>query len=189
MSKIAIDVVLLPPENIMDKAIKINQQFVDDSIKLNKKNCLPHISLCMGIVDEKNLPEIKTIISKLSKRFFKLPLMINKIDSRHICFEIKKNKTIQKLHEEIMKGLSPYLSYKATTKMCFTPPPIVKKTLTWINNYKKTSFKNFYPHITLGISKLENKKIKINFTASKLAVCHLGNYCTCRKILFSMKLK
>ena len=53
MPKIAIDVVLLPPEEIMDKAIEINRQLADDPIKLNKENCLPHVSLCMGVVEEK----------------------------------------------------------------------------------------------------------------------------------------
>lgn len=58
MTKIAIDIVLLPPEEIMNKAIEINQQLADDGIKLNKKDCLPHISLCMGVISEEDLPEI-----------------------------------------------------------------------------------------------------------------------------------
>jgi 2'-5' RNA ligase len=193
MSKIAIDVVLLPPEDIMDKAIEINSQFADDPIKLNKENCLPHISLCMGVVKEKNLLKIKEIIDGISKQFSKLFLTIDEISDEHVCFEIKNNENLQKLHEEIMTKLSSYLSYDATTDMCFSPPPVVEKTLTWINNYKKTSFENFYPHITLGISKLEiskleNRKLNIDFIASKLAVCHLGNYCTCRKVIISSDL-
>jgi len=188
MAKIAIAVVLLPPENIMDKAIEINKQFADDPIELNKENCFPHISLCMGVLEEENLPKIEEIISGISKQFSKLFLAINKISSEHVCFEVKNNKTLQKLHEEIMTKLFPYLSYDATTDMCFSPPPVVEKTLTWINNYRNTSFEKFYPHITLGISKVEDKEANIDFTASKLVVCQLGNYCTCRKVIISSDL-
>ena len=188
MAKIAIDVVLLPPENIMDKAIEINKQFADDPIELNKENCLPHISLCMGVLEEENLSKINEIINEISKQFSKLFLTIDKISSEHVCFEIENNESLQKLHEEIMTKLSPYLSYDATTDMCFSPPPVVEKTLTWINNYRNTSFEKFYPHITLGISKVDDKELNIEFTASKLAVCHLGNYCTCRKVIISSDL-
>ena len=189
MAKIAIDIVLLPPENVMDKAIEINSQFADDPINLNKENCLPHISLCMGVVEEKNLPKIKEIIDKTSKKFSKLFLTIDKISDGCICFEIKNNENLQKLHEEIMTKLSSYLSYDATTEMCFSPPPVVEKTLFWINNYKdKLSSENFHPHITLGISKLDSQELNIDFVASKLAVCHLGNYCTCRKVIISSDL-
>lgn len=189
MSKIAIDVMLLPSEEIMDKAIEINNQLADDPIKLSKKNCLPHISLCMGVVEEDNLSKIEETINEIGKNFSKLSLAINEINSEYICFEIKKIENLQKLHEAIMTKLSPYLSYDATTDMCFSPPPVVEKTLFWINNYKdKLSSENFHPHITLGTLKLKSQKLNINFTASKLTICHLGNYCTCRKILHSVNL-
>ncbi|MBU4369808.1 2'-5' RNA ligase family protein [Patescibacteria group bacterium] len=187
MSKIAIDIVLLPPENIMDKAIEINNELIDDPIKLNKENCLPHISLCMGVIEEKDLLRAKEILNKIGKDFSKLSLTINKINSENTCFNIKKDKKLQKLHETVITRLSPCLSYDATIDMCFFPPPIVLETLFWINNYReKFSFENFHPHITLGISKLSDKELNINFVASKVAICHLGNYCTCRKILHSI---
>lgn len=189
MTKIAIDIVLLPPGNIMDEAIRINSQFTHDPIKLNKENCLPHISLCMGVIEEENLPKIKEVIDEIVKKSSKLLLTMDKISDEYVCFEIKNNKNLQKLHEEIMTRLSSYLSYDAMTDMCFSPPPVIGKTLFWINSFKdKSSFENYYPHITLGTSKLNNRELNIDFTASKLAVCHIGNYCTCRKILFSMDL-
>lgn len=189
MSKIAIDVVLLPPSKIMDMAIKINKRLVNDSIKLNKKTCLPHISLCMGVVKEENLPKVKKIINEIGARSSKLSLTINKTNDEQITFDIKRTKDLQKLHETIMTRLDPYLYHNATTYMYFSPPRVVKKTLYWTKNYKrKSSFKKFSPHITLGISKMKGKKLNIKFTASKLAICHLGNYCTCRKILHSVNL-
>jgi hypothetical protein len=188
MAKIAIDIVLLPPEEIMDQAIEINKKLKDDPIKLNKINCLPHISLCMGLMNENDFEKIKNIILEISKDFFKLNLKINKICNQSISFKISYNQNLQKLHEKIMLKLFPYLTYDAKIENCFSPPKVNEKTLFWINNYKKTSFENFDPHITLGINDFEEKDLKINLFASKLAICHLGNYCTCRKILYEVNL-
>lgn len=190
MSKIAISVVLILPGNIMDKAIEINNKLNNDPIKLNRENCLPHISLCMGAIKEKDLLKAKKILNEIGKDFSKLSLTVNKINSKNTCFDIKKDKKLQKLHETMMTRLLPYLSYDTTIDMYFSPPVVVPKTVFWINNYKKKfSFENFYPHITLGISKLNDKELNINFVASKIAICHLGNYCTCRKILHSVILQ
>jgi hypothetical protein len=70
--------------------------------------------------------------------------------------------------------------------MCYSPPAVVEKTLYWIN--KRSSFNDYSPHITLGISKLKGKAVDINFTASKIAICHLGNYCTCRRMFHLVEL-
>jgi len=189
MSKIAIDVVLLPPEDIMDKAIDINKHLADDPIQLDKENCLPHVSLCMGVVDEKNLPKIKAIIDEIGKHFSALSLTIDKINAeKYCCFDVTNTEDLQRLHETIMTELLPSLSYDALPEMCFSPP-VAAKTLFWINEYRgQSSFENFYPHITLGTTPIKNKTVNIPFTASKLAICHLGNYCTCRKILHTVTL-
>lgn len=187
--KIAIDIVLLLPEEITNKVIEINNQLPGDLIKLNKKDSLPHISLCMGVVKKEDLPKIKKIIHKIGENFSELFLTIDRIDNKRVCFEIKNNKNLQKLHEDIMTKLSPYLSYDATTDMCSSPPLVVERTLFWINNYKdQFCLQNFRPHITLGISKLKSQKLSIDFVASKLAISHIGNYCTCRKIFYSRNL-
>jgi 2'-5' RNA ligase len=192
MSKIAIDIVLLPPEDIMDKAIEINNDLKDDPIRMNKENCLPHISLCMGVMKEEELSEIKKIVDRIAFSHSGLSLTINKINGKNVCFEVKSNLDLQKLHELMMESLADYLSYDSTAEMFLSPPKISERTPSWTNKYRNnSSFKNFYPHITLGdagISKLRDKELNIKFKVSKIAICHLGNYCTCRKILHSVNL-
>lgn len=58
-------------------------------------------------------------------------------------------------------------------------------TMYWIKNYpKESSFEKFSPHITIGFGEVEGEtcgiKFPLRFSVSKLALCHLGNYCTCR---------
>ena len=70
--KLAVDVVLLPSEEIVDKAIELNKELIkkfDKKIILNKENCLPHISLAMGCINENDLPAIEKILEEIAKQF------------------------------------------------------------------------------------------------------------------------
>jgi 2'-5' RNA ligase len=188
MGKIAIDVVLLPPEEIMDKAIEVNRKLEDKKIVLDKNNCLPHISLCMGVVESENLAKVEKVIEDIASGHSKLELEIMGV-SCDSAFEISKPNELQELHETITGAVSDYLTYDATVGAFFSPPAVEKKTLFWINGYRdNSSFEKFHPHITLGINESKPEKLNFRFIVSKLVICHLGNYCTCRKILFETRL-
>lgn len=191
MSQLAIDIVLLPPSDIMDQAIAINKQFPNDPIQLNKTDCLPHISLCMGVAQEEDLGKIEEIVNEIIKEFSPLSLFIENIDGKHKRLSIYKGNEIKKLQENIMIKTSPYLSYNATEEMFYSPPTIEEKTLIWTNNFRENNgIGKFRPHIQLATaSVMEDKELSINFTASQIALCHLGNYCTCRKVLYTRDLK
>jgi hypothetical protein len=82
--------------------------------------------------------------------------------------------------------------------MVLSPPMASESTLAWIKNYpEKSSFEKFFPHITIGYGEINDYSFgfpqggvpPIEFAVSKLALCHLGNHCTCRKILASAELK
>ena len=193
MTKIAIDIVLLPPEEIMDLAVAKSESLNDDNVKLNKEKCLPHISLCMGVLKEEDFSKAKEIIEEVAKNFSPLNLEITGIDVQegYSGFHIKKIDQLQKLHQEITNKIKSFLSYDATKDEIYPSQNLnEKKAQSWINGYlKKSSFENVYPHITLSTKEAKQKEINVPFTASRLAICHLGNYCTCRKILFETELK
>lgn len=198
MSKIAIDVVLLPDTPMAQQAIEISklqsEQF-SDKIVLNEKNCLPHISLAMGVLEITKLSGAEKILTTIASTFAKFELVADSYRGSEITsgdivseFTIKKIPELQSLHESIMAKLEPFLSYDVSIDMVYSPPAVEEITLHWIKNYKnRSSFEKFEPHITLGFGELKEVKVPIDFTASTLALCHLGNYCTCRKILFSKK--
>jgi len=196
MSKIAVDVVLLPSDEMMVKAIRANAELVEKSgseIVLNKKSCLPHTSLAMGCIDEQDIAPIGKVLERLAKES---PLGDLKIAGIHTStnakgektsvFEITKTKELQSLHENVMNKVTPYFSYDVTDDMIYNDE-VAETTLLWIKNYpEQASFANFLPHITIGYGQIENGPFPIVFTVSRLALCHLGNHCTCRKILASI---
>ena len=198
MGRKAVDVVLLPTEAMMDKAIEVNAELVEKfgkKIALNKENCLPHISLAMGCVDERDIAAIGKILQTIAKecslgdlRVIGIRTTANSAGEKVSVFEVEKTKELQLLHEKIMEKLAPYLSCDVTGDMVYGTK-VEELTLHWIKNYReKSSFANFSPHITIGYGEINSFSFPIKFAASKLALCHLGNHCTCKKILTSIKL-
>jgi 2'-5' RNA ligase len=197
MKRIAIDVVLLPSEKMMDKAIEINKELLkknEDKIVLHKEKCLPHISLCMGCIINDKIPEIKNILDEISTEFS--PFNLQAIDLKAEIIPtgkkvsglvIKNQDELQILHESTMQKLWNYLSYDVEIAMLFNPPEVEEVTLHWIKNYANYYYNPslFHPHITVGFGETAQFQMPINFTASQIALCQLGNYCTCRKVIIS----
>jgi 2'-5' RNA ligase len=196
MAEIAIDVVLLPSEEMMDKAISANKELLERNaakIILDKEKCLPHISLAMGCIDEQDIDEIETILKTIGQEnplgqliATGIHTSTNKVGEKVSVFEIERTEELQSLHEEVMKRLVRYFSYDVRAEMVLSSSDISESTLDWIKNYpEKSSFEKFFPHITIGYGEIDDFLFPIKFDVSKLALCHLGNHCTCRKILVS----
>ena len=199
MENKAVDIVLLPEEAMMDKAIQANAELVEKfgkKIVLNKKNCLPHISLAMGCIDEGSIAEIEKILEKIAEENPLGDLNVigiitgtNTGGEKVSALELEKTEKLQSIHEELMKKLAGYLSNDATAGMIYPGGEVSQSTLLWIKNYReKSSFVNFRPHITIGYGEISSFSLPIKFTAAALALCHLGNHCTCRDVLVSIEL-
>ena len=199
MGKKAVDVVLLPDEAMTEEAIQANTELVKKfgkKIVLNKKNCLPHISLAMGCIDEEDIASVERILRSIAKECLLSDLTIsgvrntgNSAGEKVSAFEVVETKELQLLHETVMERLSPYLSSDVTSDMVCAEGEVEESTLLWIKNYRgKSSFGKFFPHITIGYGELSNHSFAMKFTASRLALCHLGEHCTCRDILVSIEL-
>ena len=200
MAKIAVDVVLLPSQEVMNQAIEANKKLLTqyaDRIILDKENCLPHISLAMGCMDGQEIPDIEKILYTIAGKYHPGQLNIaginigtNALGEKVSAFEVKKTERLRLLHEEVMRRMMPYFSYDVTAEMVLSPPSAGESTLLWIKNYpEKSAFDNFFPHITIGYGQLDDFSFTSEFTASKLALCHLGNHCTCRKVLAAVELE
>jgi len=207
MAEIAVDVVLLPSEEMADKAIAANKELLKqcaDKIVLDKENCLPHISLAMGCIDERDIADIEKVLQVIAKQSSLGQLSVigihtetNSAGEQVSVLQIEKTESLQSLHEEVMQRLSAYFNYDVTEDMVLSPPMAGESTLAWIKSYpEKSSFAKFFPHITIGYGEINDYSFPpqgvlrtIKFAVSKLALCHLGNHCTCRKILASVKLE
>jgi len=201
MGRIAVDVVLLPDEEMTDRVVAINAELVEHGnreIVLSKECCLPHISLAMGCIDEADVVEIKKMLAALARQksiqklvVYGVFISISKNGDKVSVYVVEKTEQLQQLHEEVMNRMAKYTTYEAKKEMIYGYPEetVAEGTLLWINNYrKKASFANFLPHTTVGYGVIPTPEAPIEFGVSSLALCHLGNHCTCRRILTSVDL-
>ncbi len=198
MPKIAVDIVLLPSEEVAKTAIEANRELLKqwpDKIVLDREACLPHVSLAMGCIDSSDIAPIKRILEELATRSNPGALVslgvhagTNAAGEKVSVLALERTEALQRLHEHIMHELEPYCSHDARAEMVLSPPEAGESTVRWIREYpEKSSFGRFFPHITLGYGQLDDFVFPAEFTPIRLALCHLGNHCTCRKILASAK--
>jgi hypothetical protein len=198
--KIAVDVVLLPDEEVTSRAIKANTELIKKvgrKIVLNRKDCLPHISLAMGCIEREDIEATSKILERIAKEYAPgaaklsisgVHITTNSVGEKVSAFIVEKTEGLQLLHEEVMKSLKLYFSYDVLADMIYGTEQVADSTLLWIKHYPdKSSFANFLSHITIGYGEAEPIESSIDFTVSRLALCHLGNHCTCRQVLASVE--
>jgi|SRR3989338_11615920 len=178
--KIAIDIALLPPDEVMDEAIKLNRQFESRFI-LNNTDHLPHVTLLQAILKLEYLPEAKARLMKIGANFAPLKLRVFVVNKPSAMFEVARTKQLDNLHNKVMAEFKDIVSYDVDEKF-FYDSHIREKSLDYVRNFLSVTYDNYYPHITLGPMRL-SVKLNLQFICNRLTICHLGNYNTCRKVL------
>lgn len=193
MSKIALDIALLPPNEVLDICLNLsNKAFERGEIKFKKSKTerIPHISILMGCfndTDLKNLfSEVKNI--SLNQKIIELEIVKNNTYS----LQIKKTIEIENLQKKLINNLSKYFKQNCDFESLLENPDYIfdERSKVWVNTYIEDSTgKNFDPHITIHGQTSEELILPIKFTAKRLVVCHMGDIGTCRKILYETTLQ
>lgn len=193
---IAIDIVLLPPQEIWDLSVslseKINQGTASQA--LLDSTHLPHITLAQLHVEKNELKAVYKEIEHLITSLSPLALTAEKVVvvNSWVLLEISRTEALQQLHLSLIDGLMSFEQEGTAESFLRDAGELVNDfSLNWVKNFrkeKKASYDNFYPHITLGKGTTLRTIEPKDFTVRRFAVCHLGNNCTCRKILKEWKL-
>jgi len=194
LGQIAVDVVLLPDEAMTSQAIEINRRLATNGhpeIVLNRKDCLPHISLAMGSIDEADVTAIQkrleSLARKTSVRHLRIVGVVASVNSRGettSLLDVDRTEELQALHERVMQEMMPFFRHEVNEAMIHDDV-VTGTTLDWIQTYsQKAGYEHFRPHITIGYGQAPTGlSFPISFRVTQLALCHLGNHCTCRRVL------
>jgi 2'-5' RNA ligase len=194
MGQLAVDVVLLPDEAMTTLAIEMNRRLVTKGrpeIVLSREDRLPHISLAMGCTAETDVTAIRERLEDLARktdvRRLTVVGVLSSVNSRGettSLLEVAKTAELQALHEQVMEEMRPFFRYEVTAAM-IRDEVVAPSTLDWIRAYpQKAGYESFQPHITVGYGQVPPGLVfPIPFTVTQLTLCHLGNHCTCRKVL------
>ena len=200
MNRIAIDVVLLPDEAMTARAVEANADLVrrhGSEIVLHPQTCLPHVSLAMACVERSAVEPIRSELEAIKQTYpageLRITGVVTSLNARGesvSVFALAKTRAIQALHERVMEAIQPFSRPDVTPEMIHGDEPVAETTLAWIRDFaQKAAYGAYFPHITIGYGTVsEPMTFPMPLAAPRLAICHLGNHCTCREILASVAL-
>jgi 2'-5' RNA ligase len=188
MSKlVAVDVAILPPPDITARAIALSDTLAAEGsaeLRLDAEH-LPHITLTQHFIREEELDDafarVDDVVAGLQ------PIRVRATGagrSDHtLWIAIENTPDLSALHERLMEALRGYERPDGGTSAFFEGEGRVRDVL-WVAGYRlKSSFSAFTPHITLGHGDRQPAVEPFAFDATAIAACHLGRFCTCRRVL------
>jgi len=189
MRNIAIDVALLPPPEIEQLAMDLNASLIegvdDPPIRLDKNPCLPHATVVMAGVEEGSVDAIaerlKVVVSELMP--FRAEISQTYGEENDFCgLELVKSPEILEFHKRVAAIVQPLAQSGITNEMFITEELDGFMVPYMENFFQESSFENYYPHITVGHGQLGSVDPH-TFVFDRVAICHLGMWGTCQKIL------
>lgn len=202
----AIDVLLNPDETLVKRAFEINERLIHEfpeGFKLDESH-VPHISILQRYVRTTDLKKVfdavKNVISSenvasLQLTAVKIECLASEGSEGLAVIVISPTKDLLNFQSKLIDALKPYVENNGTSTAYYvTPeedPNINEAAMEFVENYiPDHSGKNFVPHVTVGVNTIEAlEKISnepftpLKFSAVGIAVYHLGNYGTARKVL------
>jgi hypothetical protein len=200
---VAIDVLLIPSEEIYAQSLRLNEvihQNNPQTLKLDQ-NHVPHITLLQCFVKENDLPTIEKNLKGLfqtitadSLKTTKLSYDSSKAES-FAMISIEKSQPLLNLHAKAIAVLKPFIT-KDGSEAAFVQNPdgsaIDPFTVAYVPAFVgEHSFQNFDPHISLGVAPtdvLDSLAVHIfkpkQFLPASLCVYQLGDHGTAQKLLW-----
>lgn len=193
MQLFALDVAVLPPPEVAQRAIELNAALSAQSIQdvqLDEDH-LPHVTLTQLFIRAEELHAVLERVNEVVRGL--RPLVVDVTGGGHsgntLWMEIERTPRLVELHERLMEMLRGY-ERPGGTRAAFVEGDGRVGDVMWVTGYRlKSAFHAFTPHITLGHGEQVPAIEPFSFEATTVAACHLGRFCTCRRVLHSWELK
>lgn len=182
----ALDVALLPPPEVRDRAIELNRALPpaeSHGLILNADH-IPHVTLAQCFVRVGELEPALGKLDELLRQWRPFPVSISGAGrgGNTVWMAVERSAALLELHEQVMTALRGF-ERQGGTPAAFAGGDGRVGDAMWVGSYRvKSSLGAFTPHITLGHSSQLPPVAPLTFTADTIAACHLGRFCTCREV-------
>ena len=188
----ALDVAVLPPPEVSARAVVLSAALPSGEsppLRLDDTH-LPHITLTQLFARANELDQVHARVDEVLAGAAALKLRVSGAGhgTNSVWMAIEKTPALVALHEGLMEALRGFERPDGGTAAFFEGDARLRDVL-WVTGYRlKSSFHHYEPHITLGHGAaspdLTPPEVEpFTFDADLVAVCHLGRYCTCRRVL------
>ena len=188
MSKLlALDVAILPPPNAGGRAIQLSATLPDSEsqgLRLDAEH-LPHITLTQQFV---RVDDLDAIFERIDEALRAQPPLTIRVTgggkgASSVWMAVERTPAISRLHERLMETLRAFEQPGGGPTAFFERDARVGD-VAWVTGYRlSSSFSVYMPHITLGHAGEPPRVEPCTFEATNVAACHLGRFCSCRRVL------
>jgi len=193
---LAVDIVLLPPAEVSRRAIAASRRLAS-ALRLGPGR-LPHLTLAMACIESDALPAVAALLRAIASRRPALEITLEGTigvpGPAHVSvwYAARRTRALMALHRDCMKALSPHRRKRVPAAAFAAAPgePVSPSALRWVRRFEEeAAFERYRPHITLGYGRPgPDSAFPSTFPGRRLALCHLGNHCTCVRILTEARL-
>jgi 2'-5' RNA ligase len=183
---VALDVAILPPPGVRDLAVQLSASLPPAESKgfMLDEEHLPHLTLTQQFVRASDVEEAFDCVDTVLRAY--PPLRLRVIGGGNagstVWLSIERVPELLKLHRQLMDALAELEARDGDLKAFYEDAR--PQDLKWVSTFRhKASFDKFTPHITLGHALRPPHVEPQSFTATTVAACHLGRFCTCRRVL------
>jgi 2'-5' RNA ligase len=184
---IAIDIAILPPTDVSSRAIALSAALpvAESQGLLLGADYLPHITLTQQFVLSESLDSLFAHIDRVlgDRRPLQLRVIGGGRGTNSVWMSIERSPELVSLHEQLLHVADPFEVTTGDSSAFLGDDPRDRDVQSVREFRRRSSLDRFTPHITLGHASDAPVIGPMAFTATTIAVCHLGRFCTCRRIL------
>ena len=153
---------------------------------------LPHVTLVQQFVREADLKLVLSVLGRVASET--PPSTLRGAGLRRgrttTSIEVDGDAALRLLHDRLLERLQPHAAPPADAAAFVAEgEPAREADIDWVTHFRsQAAGARFEPHVTLGVGTLGDAAPRIAFTAIELAACHLGRFCTCRRVLGAWRL-
>ncbi len=191
---LALDVAILPPADVRDRALRLSAALpvaASKGLRLDDDH-LPHLTLTQQFVRTDVLPRTFERLDAVLRAQPVLTLQVRgagKTPGNTVWMAIERTKALASLHERLMDALKEFEQIGGGPA-AFADGDARAADVAWVAGYRlKSSVLSYTPHMTLGHTSAPPRIEPFAFEATTVAACHLGRFCTCRRVLRQWELR
>lgn len=193
MQLLALDVAVLPPPEVRQRAIELSAALPAEAshgLRLDEHHH-PHITLMQAFIRAEELDAVLDRVAGVLRGRTPVTIGITGVEQigNTLSMAVERTPALVALHEELMEALRGY-ERPGGTPAAFVGADGRVGDVLWVTGYRlKSSFHAFTPHITLGHGEHAPAIAPFSFEGTTVAVCQLGRFCTCQRILREWELE
>ena len=192
-SLVAVDAAILLPRAAQEVVARLNAQLAGppDGFRFDATH-LPHVTLAQQFVPAADLPLVTAEVGAVLASFPPLTLTAERFASSGLTTSLvlAATRSLDAIHTRLMDRLAAFdMTAGGADAFLADGEPPRARDVEWVTRFRTAAaYGSFEPHVTLGVGVLDAPAPALEFEAEEVALCRLGRFCTCRRVVASWTL-